>query len=131
MFYKIVSITKNNKIFYCIITFFFVVITTMFAYKYVKNEAPIYIYDYSGYYETYKGISKDFLNSKRKYIKEVISSVRNLDYNCTPIILLLPFYIIFKTSRMGYILGCCLLYVVPILLLTIVYTKKVILKNEQ
>ncbi len=130
MFNKMGIIMKNNKIFYCTIASCFIIITAIFVYKYVKNESPIYIYDYSGYYETYKGFSKEFLSSKSKYIKEVISSVRNSDYNCTPIVLLLPFYIIFKTSRMGYILGCCLFYVIPTLLLTIIYTKKIILKNE-
>ena len=63
------KVLNNNKVFYCIITFLLLVLTTIFVYKYVKNEAPIYIYDYSGYYETYKGFAKEFLNSKSKYIK--------------------------------------------------------------
>lgn len=121
---------KKNTILYISVTIIFLALTTIFVYKYVKNEAPVYIYDYSGYHETYKRFSNEFMTSKRAYIKDVISSIRNSDYNCSPIILLLPFYIIFKSSRFGYILGCCLLYVVPTMILTIIFTKKMLFQEK-
>lgn len=120
---------KKNTILYISVTIFFLVLTTIFVYRYVKNESPVYIYDYSGYHEMYKRFSNEFMTSKRAYIKEVISSIRNSDYNCSPIVLLLPFYMIFKASRFGYILGCSLLYVIPTMILTIVLTKKMIFKE--
>ncbi len=122
---------KLNKKFYIGLTIILILITTIFVYKYVKNEAPVYIFDYSGYHETYKIFSNKFKESKVKYIKDVISSVRNSDYNCTPIILLLPFYLVFKTSRFGYILGISLFYVIPAIVLTIVFTKKMLFKEKK
>ena len=123
---------KQKKIiFSLIITIFFIISTTIFVYKYVKNESPIYIFDYSGYHEIYKIFSKELIETPVKYIRDVISSIRNSDYNCSPILLLIPFYLVFNTSRIGYILGSCLLYVVPSIILSIILTKKMILKNDE
>lgn len=117
---------KINKNFYIILTITLMFLTSIFVYKYVKNESPVYIFDYSGYHETYKNFSKKFLETKVGYLEDVVHSVRNSDYNCTPIILLLPFYMIFKASRLGYILGSAFFYVVPTIILIIIITTKML-----
>jgi len=115
---------------YTILALVFVILTTVFVYMYVKNEAPIYIYDYSGYHETYKNFSKLLKDSPKQFRKEVIESIKNLDYNCTPIILLIPSYFRFNGSRFGYIFACCIMYVVPTILLSIYVARKMIFGNK-
>lgn len=115
---------------YTALAIVFVILTTIFVYMYVKNEAPIYIFDYSGYHETYKNYSKLLQDSPEQFKKEAIESIRNLDYNCTPIILILPFYLRFAGSRFGYIFACCLMYVVPTILLSIFVARKMIFGNK-
>ena len=107
------------------------ILATTFVYLYIKNESPIYVYDFSGYYETFKLYSRELMDSPMNFIQNTISSIRNSDYNCTPVLALVPFYILFKTSRFGYILGSTLCYVVPTIVLTIILTRKLILKKEE
>ena len=59
---------KKNTIFCISVTLVFVALTTIFVYRYVKNEAPVYIYDYSGYHEIYKRFSNEFITSTTIYI---------------------------------------------------------------
>lgn len=42
---------KKKSILYMNIAMIFIALTIIFVYKYVKNESPVYIYDYSGYHE--------------------------------------------------------------------------------
>lgn len=120
---------KIRMKYYVVLAIIFAILTTVFVYMYVRNEAPVYIYDYSGYHETYKTFSKLLKESPSMFKKEVVDSVRILDYNCTPILLLIPFYLKFGTSRLGYILGSCLIYVIPTIILAIVIVRK-LLFNE-
>ena len=120
-----------NKRLYILLCVVLIVLTCIFVYKYVENESPVYIFDYSGYHELYKNFSNELVNSPIMFLKDVVSSIRNADYNCTPIVLLIPFYFVFKTSRIGYILGCCLLYVIPTIFLTAIIIKKMLfMKNS-
>ena len=107
-----------------------IILTSIFTYKYVKNEAPIYVFDYSGYQGQYELYAEKLLISPSKFLKDTISSVRNADYNCTPILLCIPFYFVFNTSRFGYILAISLLYVVPTISLSILLIKKMLFKKE-
>lgn len=120
-----------KKKYYIIFGIILFIISSVFVIKYVKNEDPVYIFDYSGYYELYKTVSQLFIDNKHLYLSEIISSIRNLDYNFSPVILLLPFYYMFKTSRVGYILGLGILYVIPTIMLTIVLINNMILKKEK
>ena len=128
---RILDKTKNNKKTFLLFSMILILLTTLFVYKYVKNESPVYIYDYSGYYETYKNFSRELLETPVKFVTDAISTIRNSDYNCTPIIAIIPFYVLLKTSRIGYILGCCLVYVVPTIILTIFILRKMLLKNKE
>ena len=117
---------KIRMKYYATLAILFAILTTAFVYMYVRNESPVYIYDYSGYHETYKGFSKILKESPGKFKKEVVDSVRLLDYNCTPILLLIPFYLKFGASRFGYILGSCLMYVIPTIILSIVIMRRML-----
>ena len=121
----------KKRYYYIALIAILMILTSIFIYRYVRNESPVYIFDYSGYYEVYKGYSRELLSTPKQFVIDVISSVRNSDYNPTSVLLLLPFYIAFKTSRMGYILGLGLCYVVPTIVLTIILARRMILQNKE
>lgn len=107
-----------------------IVLSSIFTYKYIKHESPVYIFDYSGYWEIFKNYSEGLVSSPKQFIRDTISLVRNADYNNTPTILIFPFYLIFKNSRFGYILGLSLFYIVPTIVLSIVLIRKMIFKEQ-
>lgn len=41
-----------------------IILTSIFTYKYVKNEAPIYVFDYSGYQGQYELYAEKLLISQ-------------------------------------------------------------------
>ena len=52
------------------------------------------------------------------FISTLINSIRNLDYNYSSIIFLLPFYLLFGGTRLSYIISMTVCYVVPSIILT-------------
>ena len=123
---------KKNKIIYILLGIVIAILTSIFVYKYVKNEHPIYIYDYGTYHQMYKDYAQKLLTSRRQFLGDEIDSIRNLDYNSSPILLILPFYLIFRGGqRLGYILGLCLVYVVPTIILVALLAKKMLFKNKE
>lgn len=102
---------------------------SIFTFLYVKNESPIYVYDYGGYHQQYCNAFELLSNDKNGFCSFVKDSIRNNDYNVSPILILAPFYKVFCFSRFGYILGLVLCYVVPAIVLAI-FCAKVMLKKE-
>ncbi len=108
---------KENYI-YVILSTLILIAGVVFAYYYVYNESPVYIFDYSGYFESYKLMGNLLKNNFNDFISTLINSIRNLDYNYSSIIFLLPFYLLFGGTRLSYIISMTVCYVVPSIILT-------------
>ena len=106
---------KKHIIFFSILILMFII---FFVYSYVKDEAPVYIFDYSGYFENFKNIGSVFQTSKMECLRQIISTIRNSDYNFSSLILTLPFYLLFGGSRLIYIISLSVVYLFPSILLS-------------
>ena len=115
----------------CIVILSFIILTMVFTFLYVRHESPIYVFDYSGYHQMYIQAGEQFFTNKTIFIKNLIESVRNLDYNILPIVPILPFYKIFQGERLGYILGLTLIYVIPVMVLTLILIKRFIYGDKK
>ena len=101
-----------------------------FAYFYVRNESPMYIFDYSGYFENFKLMGNLLLTDFPNFITTLITSIRTMDYNYSSVILLLPFYCLFGASRLTYIESLTLVYLFPSILLIVYSFMQIIKKNN-
>lgn len=96
----------------------------IFSYFYVRNESPIYIFDYSGYFENYKMMGNLLLTDFKEFINTLVISIRTMDYNYSSVVLLMPFYYLFGASRIVYIESLTLVYLFSsILLITYIFIK--------
>ena len=123
-----IKIDKRIKI--LVLLLMFLIPSIIFAYKYVKNEAPVYIYDYSGYYEMWKEFGNTLLKNPTVFINKAIYYIRNYDYNCIPILLGMPMFLWFGSHRVVYISMLTILYIVPFLLYLTYFIEKNILDNK-
>lgn len=93
------------------------ILSIIFVHIYVRNEAPIYIYDYNGYFEKFKIIGYELLNNFKNGLTFLFNSIKFDDYNYLPVFFLFPMHYFFGDSRLSYILGIVIVYLVPIILL--------------
>lgn len=108
-----------------------IISTIVFTYFYVHNESPIYIFDYSGYFENYKLMGNLLVNDFRNFITTLMDSIRNSDYNYSSVVLLMPFYLVLGTSRFAYIVSLTTIYLVPCVILITYSFMKLIKKENQ
>lgn len=112
------NILKLSVIISCLVSII------VFTYFYVRNESPIYIFDYSGYFENFKYMGSLLSTSFKEFVKVMVSSIRSYDYNYSSVLLLMPFYFLVGSSRFSYILSLTIVYVFPsILLMTYCFLK--------
>ncbi len=108
----------NKKLLYkIIIAIGCLLAITTFTYFYIKNESPIYIFDYSGYFENYKMMGRLLFSDLKSFLNTLILSIRSYDYNYSSVVLLMPFYKLIGDSRFAYILSLTIMYVFPCILL--------------
>ncbi len=74
---------------------------------YIAQEQNIYYWDFAAYWRCFVNLSNNFS------LTEIISSIKNSDYNLTPV--LLPSIIgkFFTTNRLAYVLILTVLYYIP------------------
>ena len=53
----------KKRYYYIALVAILMILTSIFIYRYVRNESPVYIFDYSGYYEVYKGYARELLST--------------------------------------------------------------------
>ena len=80
---------------------------------YVRNEQPLYYWDYGAYWGTFKGIGQEIKNNFLSLPRIFLQSVRSDDYNVSSIIPLFPFYWIFGGGRSVYLISIAVLYLIP------------------
>jgi hypothetical protein len=91
--------------------------TAVFVCHYVLNEDPAYLWDWGGYFIFYKDFGERILSGDHSWLPDLLRSIRADDYNPSGVIPLTIFYAIFGKSRVGYILGIVLLYLIPTVLI--------------
>lgn len=84
--------------------------------NYVNSENAIYSWDTSGYWKNSIELVDTFKSSPISAAKLVISSLET-DYNYLPLVPMLPFQLIFGTSRLAFVLIVLNLYVLPFALI--------------
>ena len=82
---------KKNII---ILFLLFLIMGTFFCYMYVKDEDPVYVYDYCGYQQQYIQNNEKMMENPKEGIKSIITSIRESDYNVTPILGIMFLYLI-------------------------------------
>lgn len=108
-----------------------IIMAIIFAYMYVRNESPIYIFDYSGYFENYKLMGNLFFTNIFEFFKMLWLSIREFDYNYSSVVLLMPFYKLLGSSRFAYILLLVLIYVIPSIMLISKCFINIIYKDDK
>ncbi|MBM9400323.1 hypothetical protein JUN65_01785 [Gluconacetobacter azotocaptans] len=88
------------------------------VFQYMEVENPIYIWDYKAYWLTWENFSQMAVHAPWHWVKANLASINGSDYNTSPISVLFPFYFIGIGSRLEYVLGLSMFYLLPIVYLT-------------
>lgn len=122
---------KDRK--FLLLFFVYALFCTTFAYLYISSEDKMYpaniVIPNFMYIEFFDSIFIDKVNifsSLREYLM-------NQAYNPLPVLLLFPFYLIFGAgSRLGYVLGIELFYILPLIFIILYFIyKKLVSYNEK
>lgn len=97
---------------------------TLFAVWYQKQERYIYFWDYAEYHRLYRALGAELKQKPFDALGSVVTSVRNNEYNTLPSLFQMPFYLIFGSSRLAYVLCVAILYAFPAIVLFTLLMKK-------
>jgi hypothetical protein len=110
-----------------LLSFIFLLLAVNVAAVYfIRQEKYIYFWDYSGYWNMYKEAGDLFRNNPLKALGMMIGTVRNDDYNLLPLLLLMPFNLLFGKERLPYILSVINVYAIPVTILFFHISRKII-----
>ena len=84
-----------------------------FVAGYLAEETPGYYWDYVTYYDQLREIRDEVGSGDWPRFLETLILTRGSDYNLSPAIPLLPIYLIASLSRLTYILGLVIIYLIP------------------
>lgn len=102
----------------------------IFTFNYVINESPVYIFDYSGYFEHYKNLGEILKNNVGLFFSTTFESIQTSDYNFSSIFLLMPFYLFFGASRVSYIMSLTIMYLLPTIMAIGLILKNIFSKEN-
>jgi len=102
-------IKKYIPIALILFVFFLVLIIPIW---FVSQEKFFYYWDYAGYQSVSRYLVENFTNAPLTVLRTIINSL-NLEYNYLYTIPLIPFMLIFGTTRMSYIMAISVLYQLP------------------
>ncbi|MEG3845549.1 hypothetical protein QT971_00930 [Microcoleus sp. herbarium19] len=105
--------------------FLLVLATVVLTSIYVSSERTFYWWDYAGYNTATVNTANLFRDSTEKAIREVVASLSK-EKNLLISLPLVPFILLFGESRLTYILGVSLIYVLPFRLLLGAISAKLI-----
>jgi hypothetical protein len=86
-----------------------------FCISYVAAEHPAYVWDYGAYWGYFKKYAH-LISSGAPWLSQFRQEVGSLDYNPLAAVLLYPFYLISGDGRTSYVVGICLFYLLPAVL---------------
>lgn len=118
---KIINPEKKDIFFLALM----ILIFTAFILFYFTKEHTIYYWDNAGYWLNARNLS-ELIKSQGvlKYIKEVIMSVYDLDYNYLPIVPASLIGVFINLSRKTYVLINFLVYFIPTVIILYFYFKR-------
>ena len=89
-----------------------IIIANVIVINYVNSEQTVHYWDSSAYWKNSIDLINTFGQSKLDAFTTIIKSL-STDYNLLPIVPILPFLVIFGTTRLAYILIILNLYAIP------------------
>lgn len=106
-------INRNLPVFF-LGCFFILVgsIVPLAVFSYLQREDPAYLWDWGAYFGMYQHFG-DLIRNQDQWMRDLLRSVSEDDYNLLPISFLAPFSIVFHDSRFGYICGISIFYLIP------------------
>lgn len=84
----------------------------IFCLKYIEFEDPVYLWDFRAYWMQFQQYGA-LISEGGAWFRPVLGSIRNDDYNASPVILLYPFYYFFGGNRESYVIAIALFYLLP------------------
>jgi hypothetical protein len=84
-----------------------------FCIAYVAAEHPAYEWDYGAYWGYFKNYGNLISSGAPHWLSQFRQEISSLDYNPLAAVLLYPFYFISGDGRTSYVIGICLLYLLP------------------
>lgn len=88
-----------------------------FSYIFVLREHNVYFWDARGYWIQFDESVKLLLNSPSDYFRFLRKSIKYSNYNASSVALLIPFGVLFGTSRAVYIIAISIAYFLPLCLI--------------
>jgi hypothetical protein len=85
----------------------------MFVFWFIRQEAFIYYWDYSNYWDAYQRLGMMFRDRFDSALWALLHSIRHDDYNLLPTFFLIPFNSLFGNGRLAYILAITNVYAIP------------------
>lgn len=98
---------------------------------YSKAEQFIYFWDWSSHFDRYLLLGETLAISLRQGGMLVWQSIRENEYNFLAALLLQPFYRLFGSDRLGFILGISSLFALPALVLLAICIRELSKKFQQ
>ena len=90
-----------------------VLFANAFAIYYVTQEETIYVWDHSIYWFSFQDLTTLIKQDPLHVLRSVVVSVNRDDYNLLPAFVLIPFGLVFGTSRLSYVLAIVNIYLLP------------------
>lgn len=89
---------------------------------YIANSRYIYFWDDANYWYTARSIAQGSLSGH--FFKSVYESIGNMDYNCVAGLPSALFAYLFGGSRLAFVMGIVIMYIIPLVVLVYFLTKK-------
>ncbi len=103
----------------------FFILANLFTVYFIGQERFIYFWDFITYWSKYVYLSEHFIGDTVNAIKTVFWSVREDNYNYLAACSLIPFGLLFGTSRLAYILSVVNIYALPAVYTLFLVHKKI------
>lgn len=113
-----------------LLVFVFIAFCAIFTNYYLTTETQLYVCDKVEYNLNYYDFGNLLLTDPKEFFVQMFNQVRTLNRNPFFVILLLPFYSIFKESRFGFIFATQVVFMLPVMLLLIKIIKSKVLTEK-
>lgn len=120
---NIIKKADKNKQFLLALGLFFV-LANLFVVYFISQEKFIYFWDILNYWKKTAYLCEYIFTDTLSVIKTVVYSIREDNYNYLPALFLVPFGLLFGTSRLAYILSIVNMYALPVVVSFVVLLKK-------
>lgn len=103
----------------------FFITANLFTVYFISQERYIYFWDFITYWSKYTYLSEHFIGDTLNAIETVFWSIRENNYNYLAACFLIPFGLLFGTSRLAYILSIVNIYALPAVYTFILLHKRI------